>query len=152
MHLKPLQQWVCDTCHEIIERPEDGHVQFHQDGNKLYDDFIIVHHKPESPLGNQNGCYIYNLNVQLNHCLGDNGKAYLLSLLDPGEYFTKPFQPMTSNVRAWVELFRRLQIPYYEEARQYWNQAMEDGFFGGFNESCMYEPETLKQLIKTYGN
>lgn len=152
MHLKPLQQWVCDTCHEIIEKPEDGYVQFHKDSNKLYDDFIIVHHKPESPLDNKNGCYIYNFDVGLDECLGDNGKVYLLSLLDPGEYFTDPFRPMTSNIRAWVEFFRRLQIPYYEEARQYWSRAMEDGFFGDCNEQWMYEPETLKLLIEKYGD
>jgi hypothetical protein len=55
MKLVPLKQWICDTCGEVIERPNEGYVQFvdsNNDGN--YDDFVIVHHAAYSPLKGNN--------------------------------------------------------------------------------------------------
>ena len=45
---------------------------------------------------------------------------------------------------------RRLTIPNYEEARQFWCKAMEDGYFGDSNELYIYIPENLKNMIKNY--
>ena len=56
------------------------------------------------------------------------------------------------DVREYVELMRRLALPYYEEARTLWGLATESGFFeGGGDELWVYAPETLKALIARYG-
>jgi hypothetical protein len=44
-----------------------------------------------------------------------------------------------------------VQLPYYEEARFYWNDARRDGYFTGANEVWIYLPSTLKELIQLYG-
>ena len=33
------------------------------------------------------------------------------------------------NLEEWAEVFRRLHIPHYEEARQYWSATEADGVF-----------------------
>ena len=43
MKLIPLKQWICDTCGEIINSPEQGYFQFNVTDKKI-DYFIIVHH------------------------------------------------------------------------------------------------------------
>lgn len=153
--LEPLQKWYCDCCGEIIERPEDGYVQFRRsrENDLLYDDFVIVHHKTVSPRRNtRHGCYIYDSDSDLESFLGDNGKVHLLSLLDPGEYHMPEFMSMTSNIRRWNDFFMRLQLPYYEEARRYWSRAMSDGYFGDSNEIYIYLPENLRRMIQHYEN
>lgn len=152
MKLELLKQWVCDVCGKIIEKPEDGYVQFHKDNNGKYDDFIIVHHLLASPRKNisQNGCYIYDLDLDLESFLGEKGIGYLLSFLDPGPYHVPDFKSRVSNIRKWVELMRRLHVPYYEEARLYWNRASADGYFYDSNEIYIYSPENLKDMIEHY--
>lgn len=155
MKLRPLRQWICDTCGEIIQKPEDGYVQFHKDENGHYDDFIIVHHYPASPYKDQSkeGCYRYNSDLDLEIYLGEQGLVQLLALIDPGQHKRKVLdKPYVSNIRKWVELVRRLHVPYYEEARRYWKRAEQDGFFIDANEAWPYLPKHLKMLIEEYGD
>ena len=151
MKLKPMKQWICDVCGEIIERPEDGYVQFHRNEHGQYDDFIIVHHRPASPRKNlQNACYKYSSDSDLESFLGDHGKVELLSLLDPGVYHLKQYRQMVADIRKWNDFFMRLQLPYYEEARKYWSRASIDGYFADSNEIYIYLPENLKRMIQHY--
>ncbi|MBU3090181.1 hypothetical protein KPL42_17040 [Clostridium gasigenes] len=154
--LEPLKKWYCDTCGEIVDKPEDGYVQFKRckENGLVYEDFVIVHHKTKSPLKNKrrDACYIYDSDSDLKSFLGDKGKVNLLSLLDPGPYHMPEFLQMTSNVRKWNDFFMRLQLPYYEEARRYLNRASSDGYFGDSNEVYIYMPESLKRMIEYYKN
>jgi hypothetical protein len=49
MSLKPLQQWYCDRCGEIIEKPEDGWLHWRREGEppawKVYS-IEILHPAP----------------------------------------------------------------------------------------------------------
>ncbi|WP_054749993.1 hypothetical protein [Ruminiclostridium josui] len=49
MKLKPLGQWICDVCGEVIQSPKDGYVQWNRNLNQEIDDFVIVHHFSASP-------------------------------------------------------------------------------------------------------
>ena len=51
----------------------------------------------------------------------------------------------------FTEIFRRLQLPYYEEARRYWEQAKRDEFFDGANEIRIYQSEFLQDMVKNMG-
>jgi hypothetical protein len=60
--LKPLQQFVCDTCGELIQSVDQGYVEWLWDdkgGNAR--DFHIVHHALYSPLKPDLGCYQHRL-------------------------------------------------------------------------------------------
>ena len=76
----------------------------------------------------------------------------VLSFLDIGPYLEAEYQgPRIKDMREFVEFTRRLTLPYYEEARLYWNQAEQDGLFDGANEISLYLPRTLEQIVRDYG-
>ena len=165
--LKPLEQFICDTCGQIIEKPEHGWVEWE---SKIEGDpprqeqwgFKIVHHSPHSPLKGEHkrdgGCYHYThsshrSDLHLTDFLGDNQMPELLSFLDVGPYHDPDYSgPSIVEMREFVEFARRLTIPYYEEARQYWSDALSDGYFGDANEIWIYLPENLEALINKYGS
>lgn len=159
MRLEPLHQWICDECEELIAEPRHGYLEWlavEEDRFKAHG-FRIVHHSPRSPRRPDGNCYRYKSHrgrrdMSLDTYIGSNGVPGLLMLLDPGPRHLPEFTgPGVRDVREWVELFRRLHIPYYEEARLYWDRAEKDGYFDGANELCMYLPDNLKQLIERYG-
>ena len=119
----------------------------------VHKDFIIVHHKPASPRkGTKNGCSKYDHDCDLKSFLGVPGQIELLSLIDNGPYHNREFKNGTSDIRKWVEFYRRLQLPFYEEARQYWNVATADGYFGDVNSIRIYMADCLKSMIEHYEN
>ena len=149
MKLKPLEQWICDSCGEVINSPSEGYVQWQRNDNLYIEDYKIVHHKKYSP--NKKGCYIYDYDDSLEDFVGDKGIINSLSLLDAGPNFIPNYTPQT-DIRKWTEFFRRLHIPYYEEARLYWGRAKAEGYFADSNEIRIYQPDFLKELIENYQN
>lgn len=151
--MEPLQQWVCDVCGEVIEKPEDGYVVWSRDIDGKLDRIRIVH--KNRIVGDERvGCdrdRSFLLSMALPSFLGAKGIVMLLSLVDPGPNFTREYEDRIANKRLFLEIVRRLQIPYYEEARLYWNKAMADGFFDGANELWAYDPENLQALVEKYG-
>ena len=148
MKLKPLQQFICDKCRELIKSPTDGWLEWlHSNDDRTTHGFRVVHNGQASP-GKQDGkrCqYHTDLlvgDMHLDHFLGSDGLAALLSMID------RPFD----NQQEFVEIIRRLHIPYYEEARLYWQKAKQDDFFSGANEYWPYLEANLTRLIETYEN
>jgi hypothetical protein len=121
--LIPLQQWICDECGELIEQPEHGYVewQYDRDSNTKHS-FRIVHRGDHSPRKPQD-CFYPNSerggDTAMDSVLGDTGRVYLTSWLDAGAEFTETNRRSVKSLRDWVVLFRRLQVPYFEEARLY---------------------------------
>jgi len=147
--LKPLEQWICDKCGQIIEQPKDGYVQFTYDG-KCRKSFVIVHHKLASPhKDTADGCYIHDFDSALPEFLGSNGLVKLTTLIDAGSYHD-PHHNYTADTREWLDLFHRLHVPYYEEARQYWSRASTDGYFGDANEVLIHTPSYMQRMIEHY--
>lgn len=146
--MEPLNQWICDTCGEVIERPEDGYVIWKEDEEGKLDDILIIHRNglPNKSCDDKS----YRLSLDLESFIGANGLVRLLSIVDPGPYHCNEYSNKVSNMRKFVDVIRRLHIPYYEEARLYWHEALADGFFNGANEVWMYLPRTLQELIERY--
>ncbi len=154
--LRPLEQWYCDTCGEIIEKPKDGWVHWRTDQPGKAYGFEIMHHARASPRGGFNGCYHARMeqDMHLEAMLGPRGIVRLLSLVDAGSYHDRAGSgvPGVADLRGWVELFRRLHLPYYEEARLYFERARQDGHLQGESEVALYLEATLKSLCETYGD
>ena len=153
MKLKPLQQWICDYCGEVIISPKDGWLEWLHDGQFRAHGFKIVHHRPASP--RKDGCYHYTnqsgrSDLPLDTYLGTSGLVHLLAFLDVGYVDPKNKGPWVNDIREFVELFRRVQLPYYEEARLYWSDAEADGLFGGANEVSPYLERALKNIVEKY--
>lgn len=116
--MKPLEQWICDKCGGLIEKPFDGYAVWNCDEEFRVCDFKILHHQPCAG-GNRGE------SSHLEMFLGVNGLAELLSLVDFGPIgrdFDEGDSPGFKNSREFVDFVRRVQISYYEEARQYFNE------------------------------
>ena len=155
--LKPLEQWICDRCGEVIKKPKEGWVEWTTDSDTHQaSGFKIVHHSAYSPRG-RGGCYHYTdhpgrSDDHLDHVIEQTPMVYLLSFLDIGEHHDPDYRgPRVANMREFVEFARRLTIPYYEEARTYWSQAESDEMFVDANEIFIYLPSTLKAIVQNYG-
>ncbi len=152
--LKPLQQWICDSCGEVINDPEQGYVEWMETEDKMHG-FRIVHHALYSPRKREGGdCYYSHSerggDLALSDLLGVRGLLDLTSWIDVGEWHNPKYDgPHVRDMREWTTLFRRLHVPYYEEARLC-AAELRDVLGGGANEIYLYLPETLKGIIEEH--
>lgn len=147
MRLRPLEQWICDACGQRIESPHAGWIEWlagSTPGTKAHG-FRIVH--------NSNRCQYPSTgrvhDLHLMHAIGPDGLAALLGLLAPGRS-TGILADGVTSVDEWAMLVRRLHIPHLEEARQYWAEAVADGFFTEISEDAIFSQATLLALIERY--
>lgn len=146
--LQPLTQWICDACGDVISSASDGWVEWYQtrDQEGYYgpnEGFRIVHHDP-SCMYDERVLYQQNQSLSdmpLTSFTGANGLNYLLSKLELDSI---------ADVPAYVEIIRRLHLPYYEEARSYHEDAVQDGYFDGKNELTRGRLETSVDLLNRY--
>lgn len=156
--LKPLEQFICDKCKGVINSPENGYVEFlnftdnSDEFAKIRGGFRIVHHN------GHNNCYCYERSVNqqtipLTEFLGENKFNLIFSFLDEGAHFS-PDRPndKVHDLREFVDFCRRLTIPYYEEARLYFEMAKSDGFFDGENEVSLYSPIKMKEIVEAFSS
>lgn len=147
--LKPLEQWYCDVCHGVIENPADGFVIWNHDKDFKAYDFKIIH---------AGKCDIktYPSSRPLPDFLGPNGVAYLLHHLSHGPIKDNLGQEDSiriKDMREFIDLFRRVQTPYYEEARLSFGHRELLGEYCDWNEYAPYLPEMLKKVVEyEYGN
>ena len=92
----------------------------------------------------------YPCSAAISDFLGEEGLVRLLSMADVGLLHSPEYKQQVKDMREFFEFFRRVQLPYYEEARLYFGKAKGDGYFSGANEIWVYLPSTLKQLIEQY--
>lgn len=161
IQLKPLQQWFCDTCNERIMTLKDGVVEWTRDDQNRTLGFRICHSATASPILARSGkkmepnCYKYKDEPRgersLEDITGTRGMARMLAFIDVGQLYDPEAkrQLTVADVRNWTETFRRLFVPYYEEARMHFDAAKAEGFFGG-DESSSFTGANLKRLIEKY--
>lgn len=149
MKLIPLQQFKCDACGHIIERPEVGWVEWlagPTHSTKAHG-FRIVHNSSRCQYPSTRQVH----DIHLVHLLGPDGLAALLVMLAPGGN-TGNREEGVASLNEWGEFVRRLHIPHYEEARQYWADAEADGFFAGPARHAPYSQATLLDILSRYGH
>jgi hypothetical protein len=161
--LQPLKQWYCDTCGKIIQKPDQGYLEWRDkevgsgdNRRRVMYGFRIVHHALYSPYKeSRDGCYYSNAerggDLDLPFFLGTQGLIEAANWIDLGSAWDSVYRgPEVEDLREWAVIFRRLHLPYYEEARPYLEQAKSGVEFGDNNEVSFYLPETLKEIIKFY--
>ena len=145
----PLINWYCDVCGQKITDPDSGYVIWHTSTNPIkFHGFKIIH---------QNKCDDNTCpsSAALSDFLGEAGLTYLLTFLSQGQIIKLMGQntyPLIDEFDEFVDFFRRVQVPYYEEARRCFSNPDLLDDFSGNNETAPYLPESLKDIIKTYGN
>ncbi len=106
------QQWRCDECGGLIERVEEGWLEWrHEWPNdpRLYG-FRIVHHFSASPYGPHGTCYAAQRlpGRPLSFFIGPEGLDKLLTILE---------DQRVRELAGFAEVIRRLHLPGHEERR-----------------------------------
>lgn len=143
--LKPLEQWICDHCGEVIESSREAYVIWHpedQDGRLVRSDFRIIH---------QGRCDDENLisSAPIRDFLGVDGIAYLTSFLTLGPALGASSDRGVNNDQ-FADFFRRVQVPYYEEARRKFQDPEVKHYLQGSSEVATYLQEDLKKIAEEF--
>lgn len=140
----PLEHWYCDVCGNVIEKASDGYVIWRTNDDHKSFDFKIIH---------QGKCDLksYTSSAALEDFLGINGLVRLTSFLSLGPLKQALGQATHNdiiNTDEFIDFVRRVQIPYYEEARRKF--AMHDvlEWHSDSNEVAPYFPGALQEIIK----
>jgi hypothetical protein len=146
MKLIPLKQWICDSCGGIIENPEDGWLEWYDSKDEVLSNFRIVHQGKSCTYKEQKlreqGILVAELSLE--RMIGGAGLAHWLfeiELEEKGKVKSK-----IGDLTELVEILRRLHVPYWEEARLYWDRAFRDGFHDG----CDFGKNSLMAIIEEY--
>lgn len=150
--LEPLKQWYCDGCGGIINSSEDGYLEWI--GPIGAPEGFKVIHNTGGPSGSCSH-YVkhrYLKDMPLTHYTGENALAALLPFFDVGEYLDPDGNSLNNlkDQREFVELIKRLLIPYYEDARLHFHEASYDGLFDGANEVTVSQPRLMKEIAEKY--
>lgn len=131
------RSWTCDTCQRLITNPSWAVLVASSDEQSRASDFRIVHKGPCDP-GPDHG-----LSWQVVDLLGPDGPQYLLSLLAPGLAQDVDGWPLVADLASFVDVWRRLYTPWYEQARPALLRAADAGTL---NPVDLYTQEDLRTL------
>lgn len=141
---QPLTHWYCDVCNKKIDSVANGYIVWHDPAipGQGPHGFKIIH---------QGTCDIggHNSSTALGDYLGADGLTQLLSHLSYGPIQQHQGTPAQPNSNEFVDFIRRLQTPYYEEARRKFGKSTVKQAFHGANE---YYPYLQAQLIDIIQN
>lgn len=143
---KPLTSWYCDVCGDKIEEVSQGYVIWKSTDELKYHDFKIIH-KTKCDLDD------YPASAALEDYLGENGLSYLLSKLSIGPIKKSLGQGSHCQITEtdeFVDFMRRVQTPFYEEARRYFSNHDLLDDLSDSNEVSPYITRELEKLIKRY--
>ncbi|MFC1972063.1 hypothetical protein ACFLVE_01490 [Chloroflexota bacterium] len=141
MKLIPLKQWICDSCGGIIEKPEDGWLEWYSK-ESVESNFRIVHHNRSCMYDDLRKHNILVSDLNLTDVIGTHGLANSLFRIELSEKGVDKIQ----DLKEFVEILRRLHVPYWEEARLYWDRALKEGFHDG----CDFGENTLRSIIEEF--
>ncbi len=156
--LNPLTQFVCDSCGQLIEKPENGYVEWKNEldpvsGSYKTSGYRIAHHSDSSPLKAPQACYLYSRLPGSNSVNLDLFLEFLPQqlpfFLDAG-YICNPQRtscPQVADFAEFTDFMRRFTVPYFEQARLFFPKAKEEGLLEGYNAINLYTKTTLKSII-----
>jgi hypothetical protein len=138
--------WICDICGSEIPKPEVGLIIFRESDARPMFDFKIVH-KAMAPWN----CWRkadadgYRASHELSWGLGIDGLSTLLSFLSRGPVNGGGHPDVApEDLDGYVDLVRRLQVPYYEQARRRFRSSGVREALAGVNEIYPYTLDNLR--------
>ena len=144
---QPLTIWYCDICGEKITNISDGYVIWKRRDGKSHD-FKIIHTGTCDPRMD------YPCSSALEDFLGADGLQILLYQLGSGTIMLNLNKgshcSVVDSMDEFVDFFRRVQTPYYEQARRCFNNPELLEFYNDSNEVRPYMEDALKHIIEKY--
>ena len=145
-------EWYCDRCSQMITDPARSLVVWRCGDDFKDRDFLVVHKGKCDPGSKDENGYSYSHHVSV--LLGDDGQSYLLAMLSSGPLQARHGSAATppADLDEFVDLFRRLQTPFYEEARRHFDCVEVKDRLSDANEVQPYLPETLQWIASHQGD
>lgn len=143
--IQPLTSWVCDSCGDPVG-VEDGYVIWRSSNHKLWNFRIIHKGRCDDPS--------FHSSMALSDLLGTNGLIRLTSFLDVGEFHAPDFKDRSADdirvrdMAEFVVLFRRLHVPFYEEARSRFHLTLFRQEADGAHEVRVYQRDFLERAAR----
>ena len=142
----PLERWYCDVCDKPIEDAKAAYVIWKSNDESKSYDFKIIH---------QSRCHLkdYDAYAEIEEFLGEDGLATLFAMLSLGPIKRKIRNQSYCDVvdmDEFVDFMRRVQTPYYEEARRKFVNCNLLNDYSDANEVFPYLPDQLKAIINNY--
>ncbi|WCF11577.1 hypothetical protein NDS46_29975 (plasmid) [Paenibacillus thiaminolyticus] len=138
-----MKEWICDKCGEVIEKAEDGYFEWKKNDADLNYGFRIVHFKTCQYNENLFAEDEYLQDLQLDEFVGADGLVRLLDLLSKRKF---------RDINEFLEVFHRLQVPFYEEARTYFEKALDDGYIEDIHDRGNKFSHSSIAIINKYAN
>jgi hypothetical protein len=158
--LEPLKQFICDTCNQLIEYPEDGWLEwlecFDEKQHRILQKEFRICHRISGCRRHANHADVQKIGLEA--FTGEPGMIWLIGNLERGfipEHlkFDHDYKGIpVLDMREYAELMRRIMLPHYEEARGYFDQAEDDDHFLHVDATVMLTSETLKGIIEKYSS
>lgn len=143
--MPPLTNWACDACGDAIDDPRRGLVAWRDDEEGRAIVFMIVHKNIDGRSCDPGSEAGYRSSLDIAEFLGDVGQARLLAMLSVGRLLEGNV-PGVADLDAYVDLFRRVQTPWYEEARGHWDDEATTYWLDDANEVYPYTPDVLEKI------
>lgn len=138
--MKITKEYYCDTCGEVINANNHGAIEWHQDSSQdkiIASGFRICHTNAS--------CYKHSRNTfDLHHLDAQKILVFVCTFLNKDKYRE------VNDVEELIEVFQRIVIPSYEEARKYIDVADEEGLLEGISSGDRLSTPFLESLIKKY--
>lgn len=134
-------EWTCDTCRKAITEPRKALLVWHVEDDLTLSRFRIVHKGACDPDRSDHS-------MELGDMLGQDGLAWMLAFLSPGPLHHPRNSPRIRDFDEFVDVLRRLQVPHYEQARQYWHVPEVGDRWSDANEVYPYTPDQLAQIVE----
>jgi hypothetical protein len=142
--INPLTQWTCDKCGGLVSL-DDGYVVW-ADRDQQDNSFRIIH-KAACDDSNR-----YMSSLPLADFIGPDGLSKLMTFLSFGPLAETPGEEViasrVNDVNLFVDFLRRVQTPYYEEARRWFSDPDERERMADWNEFAPYSQENLRRLAE----
>lgn len=142
----PLTKWYCDICDEVIEDIAKGYVVWKNNDDRRDYSFRIIHQSKCDPRD------VYPCSSALEDFVGPDGLSNLLANLSLGPFKNRAGDMETGvvDMNEYVDFIRRVQLPYYEEARRYFDEEDLVDRMSDANELYPYRVEQLRAIIEEY--
>jgi hypothetical protein len=146
----PFRSFVCDGCGEKIVDVVSGVVEWVEDGGAPRD--FRICHAPPAVASTKPKCTKYVGKMIAGHAplarsSGQDGAAFVLARMSDmcinGVTYTAFMEA--------EEVFKRLSVPYYEEARRHMTSAESDGYFDGRDPDDATRQASLREMLQIYG-
>jgi len=144
---KPFKVWYCDICGTPITSMNEGMLTWEKDNSGKSYDFKVVHKNNRA-----NGIGCDNMSVpnsaELSWLIGENGLIFFTSFLSTGNAISGNCGNGVRDIDKFIDLMRRFQTPYYEEARKYFETDITKDLLSDSNEISAYLPKALENIIE----